>query len=85
MMAGDAAAKDQGEFVGLADSTIGVEESLLEGIGGGATTKDGIISRPENFCGCISISNWGSGRLPAAPTSARARYMITWNGSRPRA
>jgi hypothetical protein len=28
----DAQAKDQGEFVGLTDSTIGVEEPLLEGI-----------------------------------------------------
>ncbi|PYT96227.1 MAG: hypothetical protein DMG38_24755 [Acidobacteria bacterium] len=44
MMAGDAAAKDQGEFVGLADSAIGVEESLLEGIDGGATTEDEIIA-----------------------------------------
>ena len=44
MMAGDAAAKDQGEFVGLADSAIGVEEPLLEGLDGGATTKDEIIA-----------------------------------------
>ncbi|SRR6266704_3385759 len=34
-------------------------------------------ARPEKFCGCISISNWGSGRLPAAPTSARANEANT--------
>src|SRR5215469_9640783 len=43
MMTGDAAAEDQGEFVGLTDSAIGIDESLLEGINGGTTTKDEIV------------------------------------------
>src|SRR6266705_325542 len=34
-MAGDAAAEDQGEFVGLTNGAIGVQEPLLESIGGG--------------------------------------------------
>jgi len=44
MTAGDAATEDEGEFVGLTDGAIGVEEPLLEGIDGGATTKDEIIA-----------------------------------------
>src|SRR5437588_7970464 len=43
-MASDAAAEDQGEFVGLTDGAIGVEEPLLEGIDGGTTTKDQIVA-----------------------------------------
>src|SRR5215831_14148459 len=43
MMTGDAAAEDQGEFVGLTDGAIGIDESLLEGINGGTTTKDEIV------------------------------------------
>src|SRR5215468_1405290 len=43
MMTGDAAAEDQGEFVGLTDAAIGIDESLLEGINGGTTTKDEIV------------------------------------------
>ena len=43
MMTCDAAAEDQGEFVGLTDGAIGIDESLLEGINGGTTTKDEIV------------------------------------------
>src|SRR5437660_11876999 len=43
-MASDAAAEDQGEFVGLTDGAIGVKEPLLEGIDGGTTTKDQIVA-----------------------------------------
>src|SRR5215469_5692747 len=42
--AGDAAAEDQREFVGLTDGAIGIEEPLLEGIDGGATTEDQIVA-----------------------------------------
>jgi hypothetical protein len=40
MTAGDAAAEDQREFVGLTDGAIGVEQPLLAGIHGGATTEE---------------------------------------------
>ena len=39
-MASDAPAKDQGESLDLTDSAIGVEQPLLEGIDGDATTED---------------------------------------------
>jgi hypothetical protein len=42
--AGDAAAEDQREFVGLTDGAIGIEEPLLESIDGGATTEDQIVA-----------------------------------------
>ena len=45
MMTGDAAAEDQGEFVGLTNGAIGVEEPLLESIDGGATTEDQIVAK----------------------------------------
>jgi hypothetical protein len=44
MTACDAAAEDQGEFVGLIDGAIGIEEPLLKGIDGGARTKDQIVA-----------------------------------------
>src|SRR2546429_4622983 len=37
--ASDAAAEDQGEFVGLTNAAIGVEEPLLKSIDGSATTR----------------------------------------------
>jgi hypothetical protein len=54
MMTGDAAAEDQGEFVGLTDGAIGIDESLFEGIDGGTTTKDEIVAelhlRKNSLC-----------------------------------
>ena len=44
MMTGDAAAEDQGEFVGLTDGAIGIDESLFEGIDGGTTTEEQIVA-----------------------------------------
>ncbi len=44
-MASDAPAKDQGEFVGLTHRAIGVEQPLLEGIDGGATTEDEVVAK----------------------------------------
>ena len=44
MMASDATAEDQGEFVGLTDGAIGVEEPLLQGIERGASTKNQIVA-----------------------------------------
>ena len=43
MMPRDATAEYQRELVGLTDGAIGVEEPLLEGIDGGATTEDQIV------------------------------------------
>jgi hypothetical protein len=45
MMASDAAAEDQGEFVGLTNGAISVEEALLESVDGGATTEDQIVAK----------------------------------------
>jgi hypothetical protein len=44
-MASDATAEDQGEFVGLTNGAIGVEEPLLESVDGGATTEDQIVTK----------------------------------------
>src|SRR6516162_31900 len=44
MTASDAPAKDEGELIGLTDSAICVDKSLLEGIDGSATTKDEIVT-----------------------------------------
>ena len=44
-MASDAPAEDQGEFVGLTNGAIGVEQPLLESIDGGATTEDQIVAK----------------------------------------
>src|SRR5437016_8461174 len=43
-MASDAAAEDQGEFVGLTDGGIGVAGQLVEVIDGGTTTKYQIVA-----------------------------------------
>jgi four helix bundle protein len=45
VMASDAAAEDQGEFVGLTNGAIGIQEPLLESIDGGATTEDQIVAK----------------------------------------
>ena len=45
MMTGDVAAEDQGEFVGLTNGAIGVEEPLLESVDGGTTTEDQIVAK----------------------------------------
>src|SRR2546430_11539981 len=42
--ASDAAGEDQGEFVGLTNAAIGVEEPLLKSIDGSATTEDQIVT-----------------------------------------
>src|SRR5256886_17637639 len=42
--ASDAAGEDQGEFVGLTNAAIGVEEPLLKRIDGSATTEDQIVT-----------------------------------------
>jgi hypothetical protein len=44
MMTGDAAAEDEGEFVGFTDGAIGIQESLLEGIDGSTTTENEIVT-----------------------------------------
>ena len=44
-MASDATAEDQGEFVGLTNGAIGVEEPLLESVDGGTTTEDQIVAK----------------------------------------
>ena len=41
----DATTEDEGKFVGLTDGAIGVKESLLEGLDGGATTEDQIVAK----------------------------------------
>src|SRR5690349_20463629 len=55
-MASDAAAEDQGEFVGLTNGAIGVEEPLLESIDGGTTTEDQIVAK-FNLCEKQSVLN----------------------------
>ena len=40
MIPRDATTEDEGKFVGLTDGAIGVEQPLLEGIHGGATTEE---------------------------------------------
>src|SRR5947199_9271656 len=42
--ASDAAAEDQGEFVGLTNAPLGVEEPLFKSLDGSATTEDQIVT-----------------------------------------
>jgi hypothetical protein len=44
MMTGDPAAEDEGQFVGLTNGAIGIEEPLFEGIDGSATTENEVIA-----------------------------------------
>ena len=78
MMTGDAAAEDQGEFVGLTDGAIGIDESLLEGINGGTTTKDEIVGelhlgkkQPVLNTGCFLSSGVKKGVKRASHLSAQ--------------
>src|SRR5216683_2702854 len=43
-MLGDLAAKDHGDFVGLTDGAVGVQESLPQGIEGGSAMENEIIA-----------------------------------------
>ena len=74
MMTGDAAAEDQGEFVGLTDGAIGIDESLFEGIDGGTTTKDEIVAelhlrkkQPVLNTGKLSLLGSEKGREAGQP------------------
>ena len=44
MIAGDPAAKDEGQFVRLTNSAIGIEEPLFEGIDRGAATENKVVT-----------------------------------------
>src|SRR5207253_3255163 len=73
-MASDAPAKDEGEFVGLTNGAIGVEEPLLEDIDGGTTTKDEIVAelhlrkkQPVLNAGVFSLLGSEKGREAGQP------------------
>jgi hypothetical protein len=82
-MAGDATAEDQGEFVGLTDGAIGVEEPLLEGIDGGATTKDEIVAvlhlrkkQPVLNAGVLSFFGSEKGREAGQPFLSTGDHFV---------
>ena len=70
----DAATEDEGKFVGLTDGAVGVEEPLLEGIDGGATTEDQIVAvlylgkkQPVLNAGVLSLFGSEKGREAGQP------------------
>src|SRR5437016_3649795 len=86
-MASDAAAEDQGEFVGLTDGAIGVEEPLLKGIDGGATTKDEIIAvlylrkkQPVLNAGVLSLLGSEKGREMGQPLLGTGEQIVGGEG-----
>ncbi len=86
-MAGDAPAEDEGEFVGLADGAIGVEEPLLEGIDGGATTKDKIVAelhlrkkQPVLNAGVLSLLGSEKGRETGQPFLGTGEQIVSGEG-----
>src|SRR5437867_5996412 len=87
MTTGDAAAEDQGEFVGLTDGAIGVEEPLLEGIDGGATTKDEIVAelhlrkkQPVLNAGVLSLLDSEKGREAGQPFLGTGDQIVGGEG-----
>src|SRR5947208_10061738 len=86
-MASDAAAEDQGEFVGLTDGAIGVEEAFLEGIDGSATTKDEIVAelhlrkkQPVLNAGVLSLLGSEKGRETGQPLLATGEQIVGGEG-----
>src|SRR5207253_10880260 len=86
-MASDAAAEDQGEFVGLTDGAIGVEEPLLEGIDGGTTTKDEIVAelhlrkkQPVLNAGVFSLLGSEKGREAGQPFLGTGDQIVGGEG-----
>src|SRR5260370_820589 len=86
-MASDAPAKDQGEFVGLTDSAIGVQEPLLEGIDGGATTEDEIVAelhlrekQPVLNAGMLSLLGSEKGRETGQPFLGTVDQIVGGEG-----
>src|SRR5216110_236853 len=82
-MASDAAAEDQGEFVGLTDGAIGVEEPLLEGIDGSTTTKDEIVAelhlrkkQPVLNAGVLSLLGSEKGREAGQPFLGTGEQIV---------
>ena len=87
MIPRDAAAEDQGEFVGLTDSAIGVEEPLLDGIDGGATTKDQIVGvlylgkkQPVLNAGVLSLFRSEKGREAGQPLLSTGDHLVAAEG-----
>jgi hypothetical protein len=83
VMASDAAAKDQGEFVGLTDRAIGVEQPLLEGIDGGAATEDEVVAelhlrkkQPVLNAGMLSLLGSEKGREAGQPFLSASDHIV---------
>jgi hypothetical protein len=87
MMASDAPTKDQGEFVGLTDGAIGVEQPLLEGIDGGATTEDEVVAKlylgkkqPVLNAGLLSLLGSEKGRETSQPFLSTVAQIVGGEG-----
>src|SRR5215469_5751165 len=85
--AGDAAAEDQREFVGLSDGAIGIEEPLLEGIDGGTTTEDQIVAvlylrkkQPVLNAGVFSLFGSEKGREADQPLLRTGDHLVGGEG-----
>src|SRR5260370_13237246 len=86
-MGSEAPAKDQGEFVGLADSAIGVEQPLLERIDGGATTEDEVVAKlhlgkkqPVLNAGMLSLLGSEKGRETGQPFLGTVDQIVGGEG-----
>ena len=87
MMAGDATTKYQREFVGLTDGAIVVEEPLLEGIHGSATTEDQIVTilylrkkQPVLNAGVFSLFGSEKGREAVQPLLSTGDHLVGGEG-----
>src|SRR6516165_7740840 len=87
MMPRDATAEYQRELVGLTDGAIGVEEPLLEGIDGGATTEDQIVAvlylRKKQAvlnAGVFSLFGSEKGREADQPLLRTADHLVGGEG-----
>jgi hypothetical protein len=81
MMTGDPAAEDEGQFVGLTNGAIGIEEALFEGIDGSATTlmqrqKESLL---EVFRICLPLEKL---QARALACSAINSFRTPWNRTR---
>src|SRR5260370_2675487 len=86
-MASDAPANDQGGFVGLTDSAIGVQEPLREGMDGGATTEDEIVAelhlrekQPVLNAGMLSLFGSEKGRETGQPFLGTVDQIVGGEG-----
>src|SRR6516162_6701455 len=87
-MASDAPAKDQGAFVGLPDSAIGVEQPLLQGIDGGATPEDEVVAKlhlgkkqPVLNAGLLALLGSEKGRETGQPFLSTVDQIVGGEGT----